>query len=176
MVVYFDLEVGTKLFEITVNNFVPFNDEMTGFYPREVYLHPRNAELFYVKFPMHVCLMTLIADNPQVIDCQKVTQKIIPDDQWTVVVGLSTYVVVSPLLISEYNILGNNNTLLHNIKLQTAITFPLHYDLFLNTIVLSTANNKVIYYKLNKPVIDCLYYEMNAKSDEENNDEKNNDQ
>jgi len=36
---------------------------------------------------------------------------------------------------------------------------PVYYSQFLNTAIFrSPADGKVVYYKLNKPIIDCLYF------------------
>ena len=58
--IWMDLSKSFRLISIDSSNFKSEYDQITGFYPRQVYLHPRNNELFYVKFPMHVCLMTMI--------------------------------------------------------------------------------------------------------------------
>ena len=145
------------------------NKDLVGFYPRELYLHPRNAELFYVKFPRHVCLMTVFGTIPKAIDCVQVLDRIIPEEQWTVIVGSQSYVVITPNKVSEYSILGNSNTVWHSISVPS-ISY-VYYNQFLNTAIMRTSTNEMIYYKLNKPVIDCIYYEAQLKSLEENGEE-----
>ena len=36
----------------------------------------------------------------------------------------------------------------------------MYYSTFLNTAVFETTDGRVVYYKLNKPLVDCLYYEV----------------
>lgn len=133
------------------------NKDLVGFYPRELYMHPRNNELFYVKFPRHVCLMTVFGTVPKAIDCVQVLEKIIPEEQWSVIVGTQSYVVITPNTVTEYSILGNTATAWHSISVPT-VSFPVYYNQFLNTAVMRTKTNQVIYYKLNKPVLDCIYF------------------
>jgi hypothetical protein len=45
---------------INKENFVSSDPKQLGFFPRDLYLHPTNDELFYVKFLKNFCLMTLI--------------------------------------------------------------------------------------------------------------------
>lgn len=95
--VWIDAATINKWISIDRKNFKPADESMVGFYPRQVYLHPRNNEYFYIKFPMYVCLMTLIGDNqPKTIECNRVLAKMIPDVKWNVVIGTYSYVVFSP--------------------------------------------------------------------------------
>lgn len=86
----------------------------------------------------------------------KVLENMISDDKWQVVIGTYTYVVFSPEGIKEYAILGNKDSILHTVNLP--FTWPVYYSKFLNTAIFRTTDGKVVYYKLNKPLIDCLYY------------------
>lgn len=45
---------------INRNNFKNVDPNMVGFYPRQVYSHPRNKDLFYIRFTTSLCLMTMI--------------------------------------------------------------------------------------------------------------------
>lgn len=67
-----DLKSTLQTYTIDMTNFKPSTPDMVGFYPRELYLHPRSSELFYVKFPQHVCLMAFILTQPKTVDCNKV--------------------------------------------------------------------------------------------------------
>lgn len=166
--VWNDMSPSYEFISIDRKNFVPADETMRGFYPRQVYLHPRNNEYFYIKFPQHVCLMTLIGSNqPKTIECNKVLSKMISDDKWNVVVGTYSYVVFSPEGIKEYMILGNEGTLLHSVDLP--FTWPVHYNSFLNTAIFKTQDGQVVYYKLNKPLADCIYYSAPLGQSEANN-------
>ena len=86
----------------------------------------------------------------------------IPDQNWDVVIGTYTYVVFSPEGIKEYTILGNANSELHTINIP--FTFPVYYNQFLNTAIFrSPVDGSAVYYKLNKPVSDCLFYSIALK-------------
>lgn len=101
--------------------------------------------------------MTMIdGTEPKTIECTRVLDKMIPDDSWDIVVGTNTYVVFSPEGIKEYMILGNRATELHTVNL--AFTWPVYYSNFLNTAIFRTQDGQAVYYKLNKPLADCLYY------------------
>lgn len=160
---YNDLGNGSTYTVIDAKSFAIMNPDLVGFYPRELYLHPRNNEYFYIKFPRHVCLMTVFGTIPKAIDCVQVLDKIIPEEQWTVIIGTQTYVVITPNQLTEYSILGNSNTALHMISIPT-ISFPVYYNQFLNTAIMRATGNLMIYYKLNKPVIDSIYFETQLKS------------
>ena len=80
----------------------------------------------------------------------------ISDQSWSVIIGTYTYVVFSPEGIKEYTILGNKATELHTLNL--AFTWPVYYSSFLNTAIFKTQDGRVVYYKLNKSLVDCLYY------------------
>lgn len=54
---------------INQNNFIHVDPNMVGFYPRQVYVHPRNKDLFYIRFSTSLCLMTMIDSNPHTIQC-----------------------------------------------------------------------------------------------------------
>ena len=116
-----------------------------------------------MKFPMHVCLMTLIdGKTPKTVECTKVLSKMIPDMSWDVVIGTYTYVVFSPEGIKEYTILGNTASELHTINVP--FTLPVYYSQFLNTVIFRSAlDGSAVYYKLNKPVSDCLFYSVPLK-------------
>ena len=107
--------------------------------------------------------MTVFGTIPKAIDCVQVLDKIIPEEQWTVIIGTQTYVVITPNQLTEYSILGNSNTALHMISIPT-ISFPVYYNQFLNTAIMRATGNLMIYYKLNKPVIDSIYFETQLKS------------
>ncbi len=108
--------------------------------------------------------MTIFGTIPKAIDCVQVLDQIIPEEQWSVIIGSQTFVVFTPYQITEYSILGNKNTVLHSISVPS-ISFPVYYNQFLNTAVMRTATtNQMIYYKLNKPIIDAIYYETQLKS------------
>lgn len=133
-----DVSSGFRTVDIDAESMKWLNHELEGFYPREVYLHPRNRDLFYAKFPMHLCLMTLIGWKPKAIDCVQVFDRIIPDEQWSVVIGLNSFVVVSTQQITEYSVMGKNSTVLHSVTLSSPIVFPVFYNQLLNTVILST--------------------------------------
>lgn len=63
---------GNTYTVLNAKSFEVMNKELVGFYPRELYLHPRDSLLFYVKFPRHVCLMTVFDTIPKAIDCKQV--------------------------------------------------------------------------------------------------------
>ncbi|MDD3052618.1 MAG: hypothetical protein PHR06_15975 [Candidatus Cloacimonetes bacterium] len=160
---YDDLGNSYTYTVLNAKSFSIMNKDLVGFYPRELYLHPRNNEYFYVKFPRHVCLMTVFGTIPKAIDCVQVLDRIIPEEQWTVIVGTQSYVVITPNQITEYSILGNSNSALHSISIPSVL-FPVYYNQFLNTIIMRATGNMMIYYKLNKPVIDSIYFETQLKS------------
>lgn len=40
--------------------------------------------------------MTVFGTIPKAIDCVQVLDKIIPEEQWTVIIGTQTFVVITP--------------------------------------------------------------------------------
>lgn len=121
---------------ITKNNFVTSTAQLVGFYPRDVFVHPRNSELFYIKFQKHVCLMTFIGIAPKTVECIKILNEIVDDSQWTMVMGTQTVLFVTPKGISEYSVIGNEDSLLHTVAMP--IKLPVNYNSFLNTVTLLT--------------------------------------
>lgn len=108
--------------------------------------------------------MTLIGGQvPKTVECNKVIARMVPDSTWDVVIGTYTYVVFSPEGIKEYTILGNANSELHTVNVP--FTFPVYYNQFLNTAIFrSSVDGSAVYYKLNKPLSDCLFYSFALKN------------
>ncbi len=77
--VFLKVDSAFKIYQINTKNFVSSDPNMKGFYPRQVYLHPRNKDIFYVKFPSSICLMTMVGMKPLTIECNEVLNKLIPD-------------------------------------------------------------------------------------------------
>ena len=58
---------------------------------------------------------------------------------------------------------GYSNSAFHTISI-SSVLFPVYYNQFFNTIIMRATGNIMIYYKLNKPVIDSIYLETQLKS------------
>jgi hypothetical protein len=67
-----DLEPSFPSYLINNKNFKSSGYAIVGFYPREVYLHPQINDLFFVKLPNEVCLMTMIGNQPITINCRQI--------------------------------------------------------------------------------------------------------
>lgn len=101
----------------------------------------------------------MVGSKVVTIQCTEVLDKLIPDEQWGVVFGTNSWVLFTPDGVQEISYSGVMPIKLHDIKLDSDYTFPIFYSVATNTIVFKTVDHSIVYYKLNKPVIDSLYYQ-----------------
>lgn len=101
--------------------------------------------------------MTFIGIAPKTVECIKILNEIVDDSQWTMVMGTQTVLFVTPKGITEYSVMGNEDSILHTVAM--SIKLPVNYNTFLNTVTLLTEDSKIVYYKLNKAYIDAFYFQ-----------------
>jgi hypothetical protein len=80
---------------------------MGGFYPREVVLNPHNPNIFYVKFPTSIVTMSYQNGKVKILANLPVFSEIIPDEQWTFVVGKGSALTFTPEGIMEFTLIND---------------------------------------------------------------------
>ena len=132
-----------------------------GFYPKRVYLHPSEPDLFFVKLPTSIALMSFRELAVSIMEVWKVNDEYVPENEWDVIIGRDTFFLIKPSIVGEYALLPNSSVLLlHAVSLDSSPVLPAQYSKKLNMVFLQTEDSKMQVIRLNQPRMNAEYMQF----------------